>query len=153
MELLQTFMECSIAILAFSAIVSEFRKQSKAKWNVRLYQGIIAHTIQAFVYSGLPLLAAAFSVNENSIWTTCGLILGGVTFIQGIGVMVSDKDSNPKVKWILFLFSTSVLALQFLYTFGFLASGIGVYSIGVFWHLLQALVIISMFMLNPGADE
>ncbi len=49
--------------------------------------------------------------------------------------------------------STLVFLLQLAYIFNLIESGIGVYLIGVFWHLFQSLVIVCMFIIDPDIDE
>jgi hypothetical protein len=153
MELLHTFIESSIAVLAFSAIVAEFRKRSTKGWNVRLYQGIISHTLQAFVYSCLPLLALQFISDERQLWMWCGGFLGLFTFAQGVMVLFVDQSSSIKIRIMMLCLSTLVFLLQLAYIFNLIESGIGVYLIGVFWHLFQSLVIVCMFIIDTDIDE
>ena len=153
MELLHTFIQSSIAILAFSAIVAEFRKRSKKGLNVRLYQGIISHTLQAFVYSCLPLLALEFVSDERQLWMWCGGVLGLFTLAQGILVLFVDQSSSIKIRLTMLCLSTLIFLLQLAYIFNLIESGIGVYLIGIFWHLFQSLVIICMFIVDPDIDD
>lgn len=152
MELLLTFIECSIAVLAFSAIVAEFRKRSKKQWNIRLYQGILSHTIQAFVYSCLPFLINRFVKDEFALWAICGTILGLGTFLQGVIVFFIDKGSSLGIRlWLMFI-STVVMILQMSFVLGYGHNGLAVYLIGVFWHLFQSIFIIAIFLVDP-VDE
>lgn len=153
MELFHTFIQSSIAVLAFSAIVVEFRRRSKQNLNLRQYQGIIGHTMQAFTYSCLPIIGKEFIHDETLLWQWCGGILGFFTFLQGATVLFVDKASSAKIRLMMFGASTLVSVLQLSYIFKFIESGIGVYSIGVFWHLLQSLLIISVFIMDPGLNN
>lgn len=153
MELLHTFIQCSIAILAFSAIVAEFRKRSRKAWNVRLYQGIISHTLQAFVYGCLPLLAKEFVSDEKVMWTWCCAVLGILTLSQGALVLVVDRLSALSIRLTMLTLSAFIFLLQLAYILDITEAGLGVYSIGVFWHLLQSLVIICMFIIDPVEES
>lgn len=153
MELFHTFIQSSIAVLAFSAIVVEFRRRSKQNLNLRQYQGIIGHTMQAFTYSCLPVIGKEFIHDEVLLWQGCGGILGFFTFAQGVTVLFVDKTSSIKIRLMMLIASTLIFLLQLGYIFGFIESGAGVYSIGVFWHLLQSLLIISVFIMDPGINN
>lgn len=153
MELLYTFLECSIAILAFASIVAQFKKSKSSQWNLHQYQGIITHSVQAFFYSCLPLLLKAFPISENNLWTTCTSVLGIITILQATGVMFADKVTKPITKIVMFSFSFLVLLLQLSHIVGFVNSGIAVYNVGIFWHLFQSIYLIATFILNAETDE
>jgi prepilin signal peptidase PulO-like enzyme (type II secretory pathway) len=153
MELLYTFIECSIAILAFSSIVAQFKKTKSNEWNLRQYQGIIAHSIQAFIYSCLPLLLKEFPIPSDLIWKICTMILGVFTFIQAIGVMATDKKSKSIAKISMLSLSLLILLLQLAYVLGYINSGIAVYNVGIFWHLFQSIYLIASFIFQVDEDQ
>jgi|SRR5688500_945919 len=153
MEIFQTLAEVSIGILGFTAIVIMF-KSPNSKWNHDMFSGMIAHGIQAFIYSVLPFILIEYHCSPSTTWTVCCTILGTITFLQGISVAIFDKSSKFIIRLVMVTTSTLVAALQFLNIFGLVSQQEkGPYIIGIVWHVLQALIIFSMIVTRKPEDN
>lgn len=144
MEIFQTFAEISIGILGFTAIVIAFRPYHQ-KWNDKMYQGMIAHSVQVLVYSILPFILEAYHCSEQNIWLIGSIVLGVITILQGFAVLILDKDSKLKVRLITFIFSITAATLQAFNIFDQIPEK-GPYLLGICWHIFQSLVIFSMIV-------
>lgn len=153
MELLYTFIECSIAILAFVSIVAQFKKSSSVQWNKNQYQGIITHSVQAFIYSCMPLLLLQFAISVELAWTICIMALGFVTLAQATGVMIIDRVTKIPIKILMFFLALSVSILQLSYILGLIKPAVAVYNVGVFWHLFQSVYLIVSFIFDVEVDQ
>lgn len=146
MEIFQTLAEVAIGILGFTAIVIMFKTQH-SKWNHDMFSGMIAHGIQAFLYSVLPFILVEYHCSQSTTWVVCCAVLGTLTFLQGISVATLDKNSKFISRLLMVVTSTVVATLQFLNIFGILSQQEkGPYIIGIVWHVFQALIIFSMIV-------
>lgn len=153
MEIFQTLAEVSIGILGFTAIVIMFKSQH-SKWNHEMFSGMIAHGIQAFLYSVLPFILLEYHCSQAITWIICCAVLGTATFLQGTSVAIFDRSSKFITRLIMIATSTAVAALQFLNIFGILSQQEkGPYIIGIVWHVFQALVIFSMIVTKKQEEE
>ncbi len=153
MEIFQTFAEISIGILGFTAIVIMFRSQH-SKWNNNVYKGMIGHCVMALFFSILPFILEAYHCKQPTIWTVGCVLLGSVTSLQGIIVLLTDKESKFSVRMLMFICSSIIGALQFLNVAGILSDQErGPYLIGITWHIFQALVIFSMIVTKKIEDQ
>ncbi|MFN0049357.1 MAG: hypothetical protein ACKVOU_09560 [Cytophagales bacterium] len=123
------------------------------EWNKNQYQGIITHSVQAFIYSCLPLLLLEFTISDQLVWTICTLILGFVTIVQATGVLLMDRVTKIPVKILMFCLALSVFILQLSYVYGFINPAIAVYNMGVFWHLFQSIYLIVSFIINVEVEQ
>lgn len=153
MEIFQSFAELSIGILGFTAIVIMFKSQQKG-WNKHIFDGMVGHCFQAFLYSILPFILDAFHATQVTNWTVCSIVLGLVTLINGIIVVFVDKTSGKLLKGLMFL-SCLILALLQLANI----TGIwgppdkGTYIIGITWHLFQAMLIFTMIVTKKQEEN
>ena len=152
MEIFQTLAEVSIGILGFTAIVIMFKTQH-SKWNHDMFSGMIAHGIQAFLYSVLPFILIEYHCSQSTTWVICCAVLGTFTFLQGLSVATLDRSSRFISRLLMVVISSIVSALQFLNIFGILSQQEkGPYVIGIVWHVCQALIIFSMIV-TKKTDE
>lgn len=153
MEIFQTLAEVSIGILGFTAIVIMFKSQN-SKWNHDMFSGMIAHGIQAFIYSVLPFILIEYHCTLSTTWTVCSAVLGTFTFFQGISVAVLDRSSKLNTRLIMVITSTTVSVLQYLNIFGiWTQQEKGPYIVGIVWHVLQALIIFSMIVTKKTEED
>lgn len=153
MEIFQTFAEVSIGILGFTAIVIMF-KSNHSKWNHDMFSGMIAHGIQAFLYSVLPFILLEYHCKETTTWIVCCAVLGSATFLQATSVALFDRNSGLIPRIIMVILSTVVSMIQFFNIFGIWTNQEkGPYLVGIVWHIMQALIIFSMIVTKKTEDE
>ena len=149
MEIFSIFAQSSIAIIAFTSIVAQFKRQSDSDWNPFLFVGMVNHAFVAFVASVLPFIVEPFLTDPKFNWVICGWIVGLYTFFHGISVMFVDKSSGFKLKISLMISCTIIFILQILNIFEvFWETNHGVYAISVFWHIYQSLFIFALFIFS-----
>lgn len=153
MEIFQTFAEISIGILGFTSIVIMF-KSKHANWNRGIFHGMIGHSIQAVVYSILPFILDAYHCKPATIWMVCSATLGTFTFLQGIGVLVGDKESKLPIRLGMCFFSSLISLVQLFNIIGIWTfREQGPFIVGITWHILQSLIIFSIIVTKKTDED
>jgi len=153
MEIFSIFAQSSIAIIAFTSIVAQFKRKSDPDWNPFLFMGMVTHSFFAFFGSILPFFIEAFTEDRALIWTICGWTMGSITFFHALLVMFHDQSSKPILKAIMMSFSTLVTVVQVLNIFEIgWTTNHGAYAVILFWHIYQSLFIFAL-LINSGSKK
>jgi hypothetical protein len=154
MDILLTFAEVSIAVAGFAAVVISFVDKTDKTWNKHMFQGLIGHSMMAFLFSCLPFLLLPFFEDEGIAWRITSSILGSITFLQIILIQIVDKQSPKILRLSLLIHGLPMIFLQVLnITESFFQSNYGPVALGVFWHLAQAGVIFSYFIWEGPTEK
>lgn len=150
MDVLLTLAEVAITMAGFSAIVVFFRRREEHIWfekDVGRFHGMVLHTILASLFCLLPFVFREF-MSDAQTWAVSSLLLALVTASQVIGALHHEGASHIVVKTQLLVSGGLVVFLQ-LYNFylGGQPWGLGLYLIGVLWHVFQGAMLFVMLIL------
>jgi hypothetical protein len=149
MDVLILFAEVSIAIIAFTSIVTQFLNFKNEEYNRGMFLGMIVHAALAFVFSALPLVLDSFFTDKNLLLKICSWLIGIITFSQGVTVLSNDRSTRLIFRIVLMIFSAMIFLLQLLNVFGYYDKILpGPYLTGIFWHILQSLIIFMIFIVD-----
>ena len=142
MDTFQTLAEVSIAMAGFSSIVVMFKRRESDTWrkeDADRFHGMVIHSMLAVLFSFLPFAFASFNVDSGITFRWCSSILAIVT---GIQVVVSSRLESSSPIWIRLQIVVSgavIILLQGAAGAGaFAEQALGIYFIGVLWHLFAA---------------
>lgn len=149
MDVLLTLAEVSITMAGFSAIVVFFRRREDHRWrekDVGRFRGMVLHTIQASLFCLLPFLFMEF-LDESGTWVICSLLLAAGSALQIAGALLEEGARHLVIKGQLIVTGGVAIGTQI---YNVLAGGepwgLGLYLIGVFWHVFQAAMLFVMLI-------
>ena len=155
MDTLLTLAEVSVAMAGFSSIVVMFKRRESETWrkaDADRFNGMILHSMLAVAFSFLPFTFTLLAVSESYSFQFCS---GLLAIITGLQVVITSRLESSGALWIktqVIVGGLTTAVLQALGAFGvFPEHGLGIYFLGVFWHLTQAGALFVMLIWIPGS--
>ena len=142
MEIFQTLAEVSVAMAGFSAIVVMFKRRENDIWrksDADRFHGMILHSMLAVLFAFLPFAFTNFDIESVVTFRWCSSLLAVVTGLQVVVTSRLESRSSMLVRLQVLIGGAFIALLQATAGLGvFPEQGLGVYFLGVLWHLVQA---------------
>ena len=142
MDVFLTLAEVAVAMAGFSAIVVMFKRRASGGWrkiDADRFHGMVLHAIFATVFALLPFAFTLFAVSDAEALRWCCGLLGVATVVQVVAASRLESTSGLWIRIQIAGGGLLVLTLQAAGASGaFPEQALGIYFIGVFWHLVQA---------------
>lgn len=153
MDTFHTLAEVSVAMAGFSSIVVMFKRREAETWrkaDADRFHGMILHSFLAIFFSLVPFVFTLFDVAASSALRWCAGLLAVVTGLQTVVSFRLEASSAVWIRLQVIVGGLIVVVLQSLGGLGLFPDQIlGVYFLGVFWHLVQASALFVMLIWIP----
>ncbi len=140
----------------FSAVVVIFKRRATDLWrkaDADRFHGMVIHAILASLFCFLPFLVIEFTGTESDALRWCSGFLGVATAVQLTGAIRAESSSNLWIKGQLIVVGAAIVVLQGLNAiWDFPRYHLGLYLIGVFWHVMQAAIVFVMLIWIPASS-
>ncbi len=155
MDTLLTLAEVAITMAGFSAVVIIFKKRDTGTWfksDADRFQGMVIHTIIAVLFCFLPALLIEFFTETYALRLSSGLLCIG-TAVQLAGAIRAEGIKNVWITVVIVSGGGGIVILQGINAIGIFPNYVlGLYLIGVFWHVVQAAILFVMLIWIPASQ-
>ncbi len=156
MDTLLTLAEVAITMAGFSAIVVIFKRRTTELWrktDADRFHGMVIHAIVAALFCFLPFLLIEFSTNETDALRVCSGLLCVTTTVIVANAVRLEGTSNAWIRVIFVCAGGIIVVLQGINAIWSLPGYVlGLYLVGVFWHLVQAAILFVMLIWIPASQ-
>lgn len=156
MDAFQTLAEVSVAMAGFSSIVVIFKRREDDIWwksDADRFHGMILHSMLAVLFAFLPFAFANFEIDGVTTFKWCSSLLAVVTGLQTVVISRLESSSSVWIRLQVLFGGAFIALLQAVAGMGvFPKQGLGVYFIGVLWHLVQAGGLFVMLIWIPSSS-
>jgi hypothetical protein len=140
----------------FSAVVVIFKRQTTDTWHKQdadRFHGMVTHSILASIFCFLPFLLVEFLGSDAEALRWCGGMLGISTGIHLTIAVRLERSRSIWTKLLLVGGGGIIVLLLILNTVSNLPRyNLGLYLLGVFWHILQAAILFVMLIWIPASQ-
>ena len=155
MDTFQTLAEVSVAMVGFSSIVVFFKRRETDTWqksDADRFHGMILHSMLAVLFAFLPSAFSNFDIDTETTFRWCSSLLAVVTGLQVVVTSRLEASNSMWVRLQVLIGGAFISLLQAAAGFGvFPEQGLGIYFLGVLWHLVQAGALFVMLIWIPSS--